>query len=96
MLLNLYAMYDRLDGSHRSPVTGRSDVRTAKEFCDMMQNYKAQSAQKGQNVDLLDYELHKLGTFDDETGAIVPLSHYEVVPLSYVSNDTSVSAPSAS
>lgn len=94
MILNLYAMYDRLDGSHRSPVTGRSDSRTSKEFCDMMQNYRSQMAQKGQSVDLNDYELHKLGTFDDESGVISPLVHYEVVPLSYVDRATDLSSAS--
>lgn len=92
MKLFLYAMFDRLDGSHRSPVTGRSDPRTAKEFCDMMTNFKAQMAQKGQTVDLSDFELHKLGSFDDESGMIEPLAHYEVVPLSYVHDNPSSSA----
>lgn len=82
MTLNVYAMYDRLEGSHRALVTSRSDARASRDFCNELLRLKKQMEGKAP-IDLNDYELHKLGTFDDETGLISALGKYEVIPLNY-------------
>lgn len=81
MTLNIYAMFDKLDGCHKALVTHRSDARAIRTFVEEMESFK----QKNPSVklDLSDYELHKLGTYDDVDGVIRPLSPVEVLPLAY-------------
>lgn len=88
MVLNVYSMFDRLEGAHRSLVTSRSDASAVRTFCEEMVKYRDSMVSKSVSVNLEDYELHKLGTFDDETGVLTSLSHYEVMPLNYGSVDS--------
>lgn len=88
MVLNVYSMFDRLEGAHRSLVTSRSDASAVRTFCEEMVKYRDSMVSKNVSVNLEDYELHKLGTFDDETGVLTSLSHYEVMPLNYGSVDS--------
>lgn len=81
MELNIYAMFDKLDGCHKALVTHRSDARAVHTFMEEMENFK----QKNPSVklDLSDFELHKLGVYDDVDGVIHPISPVEVLPLAY-------------
>ena len=72
MVLNIYAMFDRLDGCHKALVTGRSDARAVRTFLEEM---------KKSPLDINEHELHKLGTYDDVTGVLTPIVPYEVMPL---------------
>lgn len=88
MVVNVYSLFDRLEGAHRTLVTSRSDASAVRTFCEEMTRYRDSLAGKNVSVNLQDYELHKLGTFDDETGVLTSLSHYEVMPLSYGAVDS--------
>lgn len=88
MVVNVYSMFDRLEGAHRSLVSSRSDASAVRTFCEEMVRYRDSMLSKNVSVNLEDYELHKLGTFDDETGVLTSLSHYEVMPLNYGSVDS--------
>lgn len=81
MVLNIYAMFDKLDGCHKALVTHRSDARAIRTFIEEMTNF----SKRNENVtlDLNDYELHKLGSYDDESGVIKPIVPFEVLPLAY-------------
>ena len=68
MVLNVYSLFDRLEGTHRTLVTSRSDASAVRTFCEEMTKYRDSLASKNVSVNLQDYELHKLGTFDDESG----------------------------
>lgn len=91
MKLNIYSMFDRVEGAHRMLVTARSDASAARSFCDEMIRYK-KSMEGKSAVDLADFELHRLGSYDDETGIIDPLLRPMVVPLSYGSSEDSVAS----
>lgn len=81
MELNIYSMFDKLDGCHKALVTHRSDARAVRTFIEEMTNF----SKRNENVtlDLNDYELHKLGTYDDVSGLITPITPFEVLPLAY-------------
>lgn len=82
MKQNLYAMYDKLAQTYGPPTVARSDVLVAREFVRSMVNYQKQQAEKGLKIDLDDYRLDMLGTFDDESGVIVGCTP-TAVPLAY-------------
>lgn len=81
MILNIYAMFDKLDGCHKALVTHRSDARAIRTFVEELTNF----SKRNENVtlDLNDYELHKLGSYDDESGVITPIVPFEVLSLAY-------------
>lgn len=81
MTLNIYSMFDKLDGCHKSLVTHRSDARAVKTFVEEMDRYA--KSNPNLKVDLSEYELHKLGSYDDVTGVITPVVPFEVLPLVY-------------
>lgn len=81
MELYIYSMFDKLDGCHKALVTHRSDARAVRTFIEEITNF----SKRNENVtlDLNDYELHKLGSYDDVTGVITPIVPFEVMPLAY-------------
>lgn len=81
MKLFIYSMFDKLDGCHKALVTHRSDARAVRTFVEELDGF----SKKNPNVkiDLSDYELHKLGEYDDVDGIIHPLEPIEVLPLAY-------------
>lgn len=81
MELNIYAMFDKLDGCHKALVTHRSDARAVRTFIEEMDAFKQKNP--AIKLDMSDYELHKLGTYDDVSGVIRPLSPVEVLSLAY-------------
>lgn len=81
MELNIYSMFDKLDGCHKALVTHRSDARAVRTFIEEVTGF--QQKNPSAKVDLSEYELHKLGTYDDVTGVITPLVPLEVMPLVY-------------
>lgn len=81
MELNIYSMFDKLDGCHKALVTHRSDARAVRTFIEEMDSFSRRN--ENVKVDLNDYELHKLGTYDDVTGVITPITPFEVLPLAY-------------
>lgn len=81
MQLNIYSMFDKLDGCHKALVTHRSDARAVRTFIEEVNGF--QKSNPNVKIDISDYELHKLGSYDDVTGEITPLKPFEVLSLVY-------------
>lgn len=61
MIYNIYSLRDRLTG-YKGPVLKANDEAAKREFKMLVEKDPM-----GQ-----DYELYKIGTFNDETGEIIP------------------------
>lgn len=85
MIYNLYSVYDKVDSCHNSGIQlFRSDARASRSVVESVKSQNLQAkAQNRPLIDINEFELHKLGTFDDVTGEIVPLQHYENLPLEW-------------
>lgn len=81
MELNIYSMFDKLDGCHKALVTHRSDARAVRTFIEEMANFSKKNPDV--KIDMSDYELHKLGSYDDVDGVIKACNPIEVLPLAY-------------
>lgn len=81
MKQNLYCMYDRLAETYGPPQLGRSDVLVARMFVQSMDNYCKQQKEKGIEILPSDFQLVKIGSFDDESGLLTPFSSPVIVPL---------------
>lgn len=81
MKQNLYCMFDRLAETYGPPQIGRSDVLVARMFVQSMDNYCKQQKEKGIEILPSDFQLVKIGSFDDESGLLEPLSSPAIVPL---------------
>lgn len=81
MKQNLYCMFDRLAETYGPPQVGRSDVLVARMFVQSMDNYCKQQKEKGVEILPSDFQLVKIGSFDDETGRLSPLTQPEIVSL---------------
>ena len=55
MELNIYAMFDKLDGCHKALVTHRSDARAVRTFIEEMDAFKQKHHRMSQA-----YEAHNL------------------------------------
>lgn len=81
MKQNLYCMFDRLAETYGPPQIGRSDVLVARMFVQSMDNYCKQQKEKGVEILPSDFQLVKIGSFDDETGRLDPLPQPAIVLL---------------
>lgn len=82
MTLNVYTVYNRIDGSSDQLILARSDPRVSSDFVNSVKtrNYELE-AKHYPLIDLNNYELRKIGTFEDTTSVITPLAPV-VVPIS--------------
>lgn len=72
MILNLYTVFNRVDGTCDSPVISRTDERVATEFANMLYKRNLElSAKKYPPINPAEYEIRKIGTFEDTTGEII-------------------------
>lgn len=82
MLLNLYTVFNRIDGTCDSPVVSRTDERVAIEFANMLHARNQELSKKGfPLVNPSEYEIRRVGTFEDTTGEVNSTSPV-VVPFS--------------
>lgn len=82
MELNVYTLFDRVDGAGAQLQLARSDNRIVKEIVGAVEQRNAELKQRNYPIiDLRDYELRRIGTFEDSTCSITPLPNYVVVPL---------------
>lgn len=83
MELNVYTVYNRIDGSSDQLFLARTDARIAS---DITNSINAQNEQyKAKNYPLVDFnnlEIRRIGIFDDTTSVITP------VPVSIVPFNT--------
>lgn len=81
MELNVYTIFNRIDGSSDQLILARSDARVATDFVNSVNSRnKELEAKHYPLVNLNDYELRKVGVFEDTTSvikAMVPV----LVPL---------------
>ena len=68
MNLNLYSIYDRKMNVYLTPFPARGDVDAKRQVSASFADAGIKSTPAGQNPE--DFDLVKLGTFDDETGVI--------------------------
>ena len=82
MTLNVYTIFDKVDGSASQLVLGRSDARIARDFVRMVRAREKDIANNGGSVPSLnDFEIRHIGTFDDERCVLMPTEPV-VVPFS--------------
>lgn len=81
MLVNLYTVFNRVDGTCDSPVISRTDERIASEFANTLYRRNIElTSKKFPPVNPSEYEIRKIGTFEDTTGEVFPCSPV-VVPF---------------
>lgn len=85
---NLYSVYDKVDQSHQGIAFARNDEAACRDFKRSMNEQNAQLEKNGRiKIDVGDFELHYLGTFDDTTGKITPNENgYVNIPLNIDNN----------
>lgn len=81
MQLIVYSVFDRLAGYHQNLILDRSDARAVRGLVESVENRRKRDPNF--SFDYKDYEFHKLGYFDDESGKLVPLEPYQVLSLDY-------------
>lgn len=82
MELNVYTMFNRIDGSSDQLVLARSDARVATDFVNSITSRNKELESKSfPLVNLNDYELRKIGIFEDTTSVLTPCTPV-VVPFS--------------
>lgn len=73
----VYAIRDNVADSFSLPVFGRSDDEIKRNIAYNLQRNPSMMAQYA-----TDYDLYRLGTFDDEDGSITAMQHVLVAHLS--------------
>ena len=82
MELNIYTIFNRIDGSSDQLVLARSDARVATDFVNSVNGRNKELESKNYPlINLNDYELRKVGVFEDTTSVITPIAPV-AVPLS--------------
>lgn len=81
MELNVYTMFNRIDGTSDQLVLARSDARVSTDFVNSINaRNKELVAKDYPTVNLNDYELRKIAVFEDTTSVITPITPV-VVPF---------------
>ena len=81
MELNVYTIFNRIDGSSDQLILARSDARVATDFVNSVNSRnKELEAKHYPLVNLNDFELRKVGVFEDTSSVITPLTPV-VVPF---------------
>lgn len=81
MELNIYTIFNRIDGSSDQLVLARSDVRVSTDFVNSVNSRNKELESKSfPLINLNDYELRKIGVFEDTTSVITPVTPV-VVPF---------------
>lgn len=81
MLLNLYTVYNRVDQTCDNPVISRTDERVASEFANTLYRRNLELIQKKfPPCNPAEYEIRKIGTFEDTSGVVTPCAPV-VVPF---------------
>lgn len=70
MKLILFALYDVKTGVYLSPFPARNHVDAVRNLKDGFRNPQMRETPVGQNPQ--DFDLYKLGYFDDESGETIP------------------------
>lgn len=82
MELNVYTLFDKVDGAGAQLQLARSDSRIVREIVGAVEQRNSELVQRNYpTIDLHDYELRKIGTFEDSTCSIKPFPNYVVIPL---------------
>lgn len=75
MELNVYTIFNRIDGSSDQLILARSDARVATDFVNSVNGRNKELESKNYPlVNLNDYELRKVGVFEDTTSVITPVT----------------------
>lgn len=82
MILNVCSVFDRLKGCYGNLLIDRSVPLIARDVAGGLSRMKKDMAQKNIVISLSDFVLYKVGTFDDESGVLVPCTP-EAIPLDY-------------
>lgn len=84
MILNVYTVFNRLDHIADQVMVSRSESRFVREFVAGIDNRnKELQSRNYPTIDINEYEIRRVGTFNDETTELVPCSPV-VVPFSPV------------
>ena len=75
MELNVYTIFNRIDGSSDQLILARSDARVSTDFVNSVNGRNKELESKNYPlINLSDYELRKVGVFEDTTSVITPVA----------------------
>lgn len=75
MELNVYTVFNRIDGSSDQLILARSDARVATDFVNSVNSRNKELESKNYPlINLNDFELRKIGVFEDTTSVLTPLA----------------------
>ena len=82
MKLNVYTIFDKIDGCASTLQLHRSDDRVVRQFMSSVRSRNKELESKGfPPVRFDDFELRKVATFDDETCVVEPILPPLIVPF---------------
>lgn len=82
MELQVFTVFNKVDGNAENVMVSRSEARFVREFCNGIKARNEELiARKYPTLDINEYEIRKIGTFDDTTCVITPCAP-QVVPYS--------------
>lgn len=88
MELNIYTVYDRIDGAANQLWLCRSDGRMVHDFVSQIDSRNRDLKAKGfPPINLEDFEIRRVGVFEDTTCVIDPSYPPEVIPFNSSSQD---------
>lgn len=88
MELILFTVFNKLDGNAENVMVSRSEARFVREFVNGINARNQElAARKYPLLDINEYEIRKIGVFDDTTCKITPFEAPQIVPFS-VSSDS--------
>lgn len=88
MELIIFTVFNKVDGNAENIMVSRSEARFVREFVNGIKARNQELAsRKYPLLDINEYEIRKIGTFDDTSCKITPLESPEVVPFSVSSSD---------
>lgn len=76
MLLEIFAMYDRATQAYMQPVYSQSKGEIIRSLSDLIMNNEHAFAKHPE-----DYTLFKIGTYEEQSGEIVPIAPEKVIGM---------------